>query len=328
MSLKAGTHYVLKRLTSVRFRQNLKGRVWRLRSRAAPLLRAWYGTYDSAKLEAELRAHLPADFDILMVHSSLSDMRPMYGGTAQDILNLMLRVVGAERTLAMPAFFFGTTELYHRDFYHVHARFDERRTASQMGLVSELFRRSPGVMRSLHPTHSVCARGPLANELVATHHLSPWACGELSPFGIMGRHKTAILGLGTEYYRSLTQVHAMEEILGDRFPVPREPAPIVRVELVDRTGKVIPYEMSHPLSSRFALKLKRLRNFVAEGDLDEWSFNGTSLYVTTAAKVDAAVRSAALGGHTLYVRRREGSAPKHGRHVSPIGRGARLAGGS
>jgi aminoglycoside 3-N-acetyltransferase len=328
MSLKAKAHYALKRLTSLRFRQSLKRRVWRLRSRSAPLLKAWHGTYDSARLESELRAHLPTDFEILMVHSSISDMRPMFAGTAQDVLTLLLRIVGAERTLAMPAFFFGTPELYHRDFYRAHPRFDVRRTPSQMGLVSELFRRSPGVMRSLHPTHSVCARGPLAKELVATHHLSPWACGELSPFGIMGRRKTAILGLGTEYYRSLTQVHAMEEILGDQYPVPRDPEPIVRVELIDRTGTVIPYEMSDPLSSQFVLKLERLRDVAGAGDIDEWSFKGTSLYVTTAAKVDAAIRNAALRGHTLYVPNRDKSAAKHGRRVSPIGCNTRLAGGS
>ena len=327
MSLKAEVHYILKGLTSLRFRQNLKGRVWRLRSRAAPLLKAWHGTYDTEKLEMELRAHLPSDFEILMVHSSISDMRPMYDGAAQDILNLLRRLVGAQRTLAMPAFFFGTADLYHRDFYRVHDRFDARRTTSQMGLVSELFRRSPGVIRSLHPTHSVCACGPLAHELTATHHLSQWACGALSPFGIMGRHRTAILGLGTEYYRSLTQVHAMEDILGDAFPVPRQPEPRIRVNVTDLAGKANVYEMSHPLAPHYVLKLERLRDFVSPGDIDEWSFKGTSLYATTAAKVDAAIHRAALEGHTLYVERREKSGPRRYR-VSPNAHDARLAGGA
>src|SRR5947209_5882566 len=117
MSVKGEAVYMLKRLTSMRFRQSLKGRVRRLRSRAAPLIERWHGTYDTAALEAELRCHLPAQFEILMVHSSLADMRPMYRGSAQDVLNMLLRVVGPHRTLAMPAFFFGTPELYHRDFF-------------------------------------------------------------------------------------------------------------------------------------------------------------------------------------------------------------------
>jgi aminoglycoside 3-N-acetyltransferase len=259
MSIKTEAYHMLKNLTSQRFRQRLKGQVWRLRSKFAPLLKARFGTYDTAELETMLRAHLPADFEILMVHSSISDMQPMYQGKARDLLDLLLRLAGPERTLAMPAFFFGTAELYNREYYRKNPRFDVRRTPSQMGLVTELFRRWPGVKRSLHPTHSVCALGPFADELVATHHLSPWPCGDLSPFGIMGRRTTVILGLGTEYYRSLTQVHTMEEILGDQFPVPRESEGPVRVELIDRARKTIPYEMCPPLSHRFAFKLERLR---------------------------------------------------------------------
>jgi|SRR5882672_897548 len=300
VSIKKEAYHFLRRLTSQRFRQEVKGRVWQLRSKFAPLLKAWYGTYDTAELEAELRAHLPTDFEILMVHTSISDMQPMYQGTARGVVELLLRLVGPERTLAMPAFFFGSPELYNRAYYRRHARFDVRRTPSQMGLVTELFRRWPGVMRSLHPTHSVCAVGPLAYELLATHHLSPWACGELSPFGIMGQRKTAIVGLGTEYSRSLTQVHSAEEVLGDQFPVPREPEEPVRVDLVDRTGRVIPYEMSRPISRRVVLKLERLRDFASPGDINEWTFKGTILYVTTAAKVDGAVRGAARRGETLY----------------------------
>jgi aminoglycoside 3-N-acetyltransferase len=301
ISLKKDAYHLLRNLTSQRFRNQVKGRVWQLRARFAPLLRVSYGTYTGADLETELQAHLPADFEILMVHSSISDMQPMYQGTARELLDGLRRLVGPERTLVMPAFFFGSPELYNRDYYRKHARFDVRRTPSQMGLVTELFRRWPGVVRSLHPTHSVCALGPLASEIVATHHLSPWACGELSPFGFMGRQKTAILGIGTEYYRSLTQVHAMEEILGDQFPIPRAAEDPVRVELVDAKGAVLPYEMSRPLSHRFELKVERLEEFSGPGEIAVWAFRGTNCYLLTAAKVDAAIRRAALRGETLYV---------------------------
>lgn len=303
MSIKKEAYHLLRKLTSQRFRDKAKGHVWHLRSKIAPILKASYGTYDSAELETQLRAHLPADFEILMVHSSISNMQPMYQGTALGLVELLLRLAGPDRTLAMPAFFFGSAELYYRAYYRQHPRFDVRRAPSQMGMVTELFRRWPGVTRSLHPTHSVCAFGPLAHELLATHHLSPQAWGELSPFGIMGQRQTVILGIGTEYYRSLTQVHSVEDVLGDRFPISREPEEPLIIELVDRTGKAMPYEMSPPLSQRFVLKLERLRSFASPGDIDEWSFKGTILYVTTAGKVDAAIRNAALRGETLYARR-------------------------
>jgi aminoglycoside 3-N-acetyltransferase len=308
MSIKQQTYHILRRFTSQDQRDRIKNRIFHLRRKASPLLKSWYGTYDSEELEAELRMNIPSDFEILMVHSSISNMKPMYLGTAKDVVDLLLRIVGAERTLAMPAFFFGTPELFDRAYYKQHPRFDYRRTPSQMGLVTELFRRQPGVVRSLHPTHSVCALGPLASKLCATHHLSPWACGELSPFGMMGVHKTIILGLGVEYYRYLTQLHAMEHILGDQYPIPKEQEDPVRVELVDKYGNVVDYDMCQPPSRDFVLRSERLGNFVQPGDIKEWCFRGTLMYRTEAAKIDTAVRSAALRGETLYVKAAVGRA--------------------
>jgi aminoglycoside 3-N-acetyltransferase len=300
MGVKQKAYHALRKFTSQNQRELLKNRISHLRAKMSPLLKGWYGTYDNADLEAELRKYIPSDFAILMVHSSISNMRPMYHGTAKDLLDFLLRIVGPGRTLAMPAFFFGTPELLDQEYYKQHPRFDVRRTPSQMGLVTELFRRRPGVVRSLHPTHSVCAVGPLANELCATHHLSPRACGELSPFGIMGLHKTIILGLGVEYYRALTQVHSMEQILGDRYPIPQEQEDSVHVDLVDNTGNIIHYEMCPPPCRAFVLRAERLGKFVQSGDIKEWRFRGTMMYATEAAKIDSAIRSAALRGQTLY----------------------------
>ncbi len=300
MSIKTKAYHMLKKLTSQRFRQRLKGQVGQFRSKFAPLLKMRNGTYDSAELESMLRARLPPDYEILMVHSSISDMQPMYQGNARSLLALLLRLATSERTIAMPAFFFGTAELYNREYYRKNPRFDVRRTPSQMGLLSELFRRWPSVVRSLHPTHSVCALGPLANEMVATHHLSPWPCGPLSPFGIMGRRKTVILGLGTEYFRSLTQVHAMEDTLGDEFPLPRESEVPVHLVLIDQLGNSLQYEMCPPMARRFHLRLERLPTLGGPNIVEEWFFKGTRMYLTSARKVDEAVRAAAVRGQTLY----------------------------
>ena len=234
-----------------------------------------------------------------MVHSSISHLQPMYQGDARSLLELMVRLAGPG-TLAMPAFFFGTPEHHNQDYYRRYPKFDVRRTPSQMGLVTELFRRTKGVTRSLHPTHSVSAKGPLAHDLCATHHLSPFTFGELSPFGIMGRRKTVIIGLGVEYYRSLTQVHSMEDVLGEGFPVPRSDEASVRLEIVGHDGKSLDYEIGLPLSSEYVLKGERLSEFAMPGDIQEWRFKGVNLYVTQAERVDGAIRRAALRGLSLY----------------------------
>ena len=249
MGVKQNVYHVLRRFTTQRQRDRVKARVARARHSLGPLLQRWHGTFGNDEIDAILRERLPSDFEILMVHSSISNLLPMYQGDARSLLEFLRRLAEV-RTLAMPAFFFGTPELFSRDYYRKHPKFDARRTPSQMGLVTELFRRTKGVIRSLHPTHSVCAVGPLAQELCGTHHLSPFTFGEFSPFGIMGRRRTAIIGLGVEYYRSLTQVHSMEDVLGERFPIPRSDEAPVTVNLIDQSGKVLDYQIAPPAFTR------------------------------------------------------------------------------
>jgi hypothetical protein len=120
----------------------------------------------------------------------------------------------------------------------------------------------------------------------------------------MGRRRTTILGLGVECYRSLTQVHSAEEILGSSFPVQLEAEAPVHVELIASTGEAVSYEMSRPVSREYTRRGERVRDFVNTGDLEEWRFRGTPMYVTEAAKIDSAIRNAALRGESIYVRSR------------------------
>ncbi len=117
----------------------------------------------------------------------------------------------------MPAFVLGGKSGNPIEFYKTHD-FDAKRTPSEMGLLTELFRRMPGSRRSLHPTHSITAFGPLAEQLTANHHHALTASGRGTPFELMAQRKTAIVGLGVEYYRCLTQVHTAEDLVGEKFP--------------------------------------------------------------------------------------------------------------
>ena len=78
-----------------------------LRTRLHPIIRAVNGTFDAAQLRAELEVRLPRAFEILMVHSSLNHMLPMYVGSPLELLHELMKFCGPDRTLAMPAFYFG-----------------------------------------------------------------------------------------------------------------------------------------------------------------------------------------------------------------------------
>ena len=61
--------------------------------------------------------------------------------------------------------------------------FDVRTTPSQMGVISETFRKREGVLRSLHPTHSVAGWGKDAECFLRDHDKSPTPFGYDTPFG-------------------------------------------------------------------------------------------------------------------------------------------------
>lgn len=59
-------------------------------------------------------------------------------------------------------------------------RFYVDKSPSCVGILTELFRKRPGVVRSLHPTHSVAALGKDAKEFVAGDEKCDTPCGRNS----------------------------------------------------------------------------------------------------------------------------------------------------
>lgn len=296
--LRALLFNLLRRTLSQETRNRLKIGIIGARRRLAPVYRATYGTFGAGELAAELARRLPDDTEIVMVHSSLNDLEPMYRGTARELLDALLDLCGTERTLAMPAFFMGGAAADPVEYYRSQPLFDARRQPSETGLLSELFRRRQGVRRSLHPAASVCACGPLADELTATHHLARTTFGEGTPFAVMARRRTAIIGIGIDYFRCLSQVHAAEDLLGERYPLALRPG-LLAVELRDVDGTSHTYELEIALET-FGRRLERLEQLLGPDELIRWRFHGVRMFLTTAARVTEALTMAALRGETIY----------------------------
>ena len=166
--MKRMLYGVARRSMSQEMRSRLDRWLARQRRSASPLIKAVHGTFDASDLLEELSRRLPPAFDVLMVHCAFDDLVPMDREGPLELLRALQRLSGANRTLAMPAFSYVLPDLVRH--LEAHSRFDVRRAPSRMGLLSEMFRRTPGVVRSLHPTHSVCAVGPLAAQLTCEHH--------------------------------------------------------------------------------------------------------------------------------------------------------------
>ena len=96
--------------------------------------------------------------DSVLVHSSLSKIGFVVGGP-ETIVNALFEVVGETGTLLFPSF---PAKGRNKTYLEEHPFFDIVNTPSQMGSVTEYFRKLPNVFRSFHPTDAVCAKGPLA----------------------------------------------------------------------------------------------------------------------------------------------------------------------
>jgi aminoglycoside 3-N-acetyltransferase len=162
----------------------------------------------------------------------MSSLGTIEGGPA-TVVAAFEEVLGPEGLIAMPAFpLVGGGE----EYLSTSPVFDVRTTPSTMGALTEHFRRLPGVARSLHPTHSVAARGPGADELVAGHADAETPFGEGTPFARMiarGMHQVWF-GIGI---RIFTLYHAFECLHPGGFPIDVFMDRRFEVQCVDETGR-------------------------------------------------------------------------------------------
>ena len=141
---------------------------------------------------------------VLLVHSSLRALGVLPGG-AESVIRSLLAALGPDGTLLMPA-------LSYASVRSSRPVFDARQTPSCVGALSEVFRTRPGTLRSIHPTHSVCATGRLAGDLLGDHERDTTPCGPNSPFAGLPAVHGQILFLGCGL-RPNTSMHAVEELV-------------------------------------------------------------------------------------------------------------------
>lgn len=271
-----------------------------VRGRMAPVLKVVHGSFDTEALRAHLEQRVGNDFQILMVHSSVNHMKPMYTDTPLDLVRMLVDWCGPTRTLVMPAFFFGAPGFEGAyDTFRQNPRFDLRRTPSQMGLATELFRRMPGVVTSRHPVYRTAALGPLAAALTAGHEHAVSPAGLGTPFDFMARHNARIIGIGKPI-QVLTQAHHVEGALGDAFPVSSVLSEPLAMTLIDRDREIAFLLPRRAYRGRF--NIWRLRQIMDRQTLQEWSFHHVPMFAARAGEVTQSLMDAARRGVTLYER--------------------------
>jgi aminoglycoside 3-N-acetyltransferase len=175
---------------------------------------------------------------VLLVHSAFSKIKPVDGGPL-GLIDALRSALGPNGTLVMPSM--------SDDDEHP---FDAVATPCVgMGVVAEIFRRIPGVLRSDSP-HAFAAIGPEAARVTADH---PWDVphGLDSPVGRVYELDGQVLLLGVGHDGNTT-IHLAESLARVRY---RSPKTLTLLE--DGRPIRVSYEETDHCCARFAL-------------LDEW----------------------------------------------------------
>jgi aminoglycoside 3-N-acetyltransferase len=135
---------------------------------------------------------------------------------------MLLDLVGEGGTLCMP-----THPLYKGDRGFLDDKTDLElvyqswRTASSVGLLTEMFRRDPMTLRSEHPLCSLAARGPLSSSLLKGNLNDdlPLPHGRHSGYFRFCAGGGTVVGIGLPLYRYATVLHCAEECADADWPV-------------------------------------------------------------------------------------------------------------
>lgn len=144
---------------------------------------------------------------VLLVHSSFKGLSRA-GYRAESVLYEMVEYM-TPGTLLMPTMSWRTVNPSNPVF-------DELTTPSITGILTEMFRTQYATRRSLHPTHSVAARGSLTDSILGFHHLDEMPCSDRSPWGLLDDYDAYVLLIGVEM-DSCTLIHHVEQAMAPKL---------------------------------------------------------------------------------------------------------------
>ncbi|GGF83740.1 AAC(3) family N-acetyltransferase [Paenibacillus albidus] len=152
----------------------------------------------------------------LLVHSSLKSVGEVQGGadTVLDALSAYMK----GGLLVLPTHTWSYIDAEN-------PRFSVLDSPSCVGILPELFRKRPGVIRSWHPTHSVAALGADAASFTLGDERWDTPCARGSVWGKLLDRQADIMLLGVDLRRN-TFIHGIEEWLDIPGRMTDEPEPL------------------------------------------------------------------------------------------------------
>lgn len=141
--------------------------------------------------------------DTVFIHSSMKSIGKVDGG-ADTVLDAFMDYL-SEGLLILP------THTWAR-MSETHNIYDPKKEPSCVGILSNLFMTREGVLRSLHPTHSIAVFGKDGKEYIKGEEYLTTPCSPGGCYDRLRERNAKILLLGVNHIRN-TFIHSVEEVL-------------------------------------------------------------------------------------------------------------------
>jgi len=196
--------------------------------------------------------------DSIMVHSSWLP-RNGFKGRPVDIINALKEVVTPSGLIIMPSLTYQNES--SKAFLMRNQIMDVKRSASKMGLLSEVFRRGKNVHRSISPTHPILAWGEKAEWFVSEHEKAISPFGKGSPFEKLMHLKGKILTIDASF-STITYTHFLEDRIASFLPFALYDDELLSGTVVDldNNTRKVPVKVLSEVANR----MRREQKLVAE----------------------------------------------------------------
>lgn len=191
--------------------------------------------YDSKDIINVMRTMGVDRGTVVCIHASMKEFYN-FCGTADELINCIIGLIGEEGTLIMPAF--PAKKLSQQSDYI----FNVQEDSTGAGYLAEAFRKYSGVKRSINVEHSVCAYGKYADYLTKDHQYTHDCWDKDSPWQRMIELDAIVINLGMPSFYIGTFEHCVESIL----------------------------QYEHPYWAQFFTKKKLFRYYDAKGDVQTY----------------------------------------------------------
>jgi amino acid adenylation domain-containing protein len=262
--------------------------------------------YTPVQLESTLKSMGLTAGDTVLMHSAFRVFNG-FAGTPDQVIACVLNVIGEAGNLVMVSMpYGGSTAAY----LQAGVPFDVRHTPSAMGVITEIFRRTPGVVRSLSPAHPILARGPAAPWIIAGHEHTRYSCGKGSPFEKLVHLRakalffdlTASFSRGRVSPRGMTFSHYLDDLFQDTLPVKLyEETPIESI-VIDTSGnrKVVQTYVFSKAARRYRNRRNLLEALIQHNIINSKKIGNTQLMILHLQDVVDCAQHMVRAGKSLW----------------------------